>query len=97
MIWLIKKIIGLGIFIAIVFFIMNYQVGGKPIKDLFSNFYQSPFAQEAVRQGRESFSNFVGAILHKDPSSAEVQGLGKPMDSIDDDDRHELEQLIKKK
>ncbi len=95
MIWLIKKIIGVAVLIAIVFFVMNYEVGGRPVKELFKNFYSSPFAQEAVRQGRESFGHFLGSFLEKDPhgpaSSAE------PMEKIDDKDRQELEDVLKKK
>lgn len=90
MIWLFKKIFGLGVVIAIVFFALHIQVGGRPAKDYLSDFFRSPLVQEAWRQGKGA----VLSYLQKDVTPAED---AVPMEQLDDDERKELENILKEK
>jgi hypothetical protein len=94
MIWLFKKIFGLGIAIALVFFALQLQIGGRPAKDYVADVYQSPIVQEAIRQGK----GIVLSYLHKDVTpSGESEGVsGPPMEHLEEDERRELEDVLKK-
>ena len=90
MIWLMKKILGIGVLAAIIFFGLQFQVGGRPVKEYVTDFYRSPLVQEAVRQTKDA----VVSYLHKDVQSGEDAA---PMDRISDDERKELENVLKDK
>lgn len=88
MIWLAKKILGIGVVAAIVFFGLQFQVGGRPLKDYVVDFYRSPLVQEAARQAKD----VIVSYLHKDVRSG---GDSAPMDRITDEERKELEKVLK--
>lgn len=90
MIWLIKKIFGLAVLAALVFVALQFQVGGRPLKEYVINFYRSPLVGEAVRQARDA----VGSYLRKDVQPQD--DASSPMDKVDDDEREELEKVIRK-
>ncbi|GEM_PF-3234917 len=95
MFWLIKKVFGIGIFAALVFFALQFQVGGRPIKDYVVRFYQSPLIQEAIRQTTTA----VKSYLQKDVTSSKPgdPNVNAPaMDPLPDEDRRELENVLKK-
>lgn len=84
-----KKILGIGVLAAIVFFGLQFQVGGRPVKDYVTDFYRSPLVQEAARQAKD----VIVSYLHKDVQSG---GEGPaPMDRISDEERKELEKVLK--
>ena len=88
MIWLMKKILGFGVLAAIVFFGLQFQLGGRPVKEYVIDFCRSPLVQEAVRQTKDA----VVSYLHKDVDSGD--GVA-PMDRISDEERKELENVLK--
>lgn len=92
MIWLIKKIFGLAVLAAIVFVGLHFQVGGRPVKDYVVDFYHSPLVKEAIRQSREA----VGSYLQKDVQSPSQDDGATPLDRVNDDERQELEKVIRK-
>lgn len=91
MMWLLRKIFGLGVLAAVVFVGLQFQVGGRPVKDHLLDFYRSPLVQEAVRQARLAVTSY----LQKDvqPSTEDSES---PMERVSDDEREELEKVIKK-
>lgn len=93
MFWIIKKVFGIGVFVALVFFALQFQVGGRPLKDYVIRFYQSPLIQEAIRQTTTA----VKSYLQKDVTSGKASDVNAPvMDPLPDEDRHELENVLKK-
>ncbi|MBI3540680.1 MAG: hypothetical protein HY073_00805 [Deltaproteobacteria bacterium] len=86
MFWLARKILAIGFFAALVFFALQYRVGGRQVKDYLLDFYNAPLFRNAVQQTKDT----VQTYLHKD-----VGGDGKDSDHIDDQDRHELEKVLK--
>lgn len=94
MIWLFKKIFGLGIAIALVFFALHLQIGGRPAKEYVVDVYKSPIVQEAIRQGKDSILSY----LHKDiaPPGESKDESDPPMEHLNDDERRELEDVLKK-
>jgi hypothetical protein len=90
MFWLLKKIFGIGIAIALVFFALHLQVGGRPAKEYVVDAYRSPLVQEAIRQGKEA----VLSYLRKDVAAPDDSA--PPMEHLDDDERRELEDVLKK-
>ncbi len=102
MFWLLKKIFGIAVLAAVVFVGLHFQVGGRPVKDYLIDFYHSALVQEAIRQSRDA----IGSYLQKDvqpavtsketPSSAQQDDGPAPMDKVNDDERQELEKVIRK-
>ena len=92
MFWILRKIFGLGVLAALIFLALHYQVGGKPIQEYVVQFYQSPLIQEAVRQGRDTALSY----LHKDIRSSVPSADAPPDDKLSDQDREELEKILKK-
>lgn len=90
MFWLMRKIFGLGVMAALIFFAMQFQVGGRPVKDYLLEFYRAPLVQEAIRQG----TNAVTHYLQKDVGSESHSGPA--LEKIKDDEREELEKVLKK-
>ncbi len=90
MIWLIRKIFGLGVFVALIFLALQFQVAGRPVKDYVIEFYQTPLIQEAVRQAQEAFSSRFGA--KQDRTSIETT---PPLEDLDDKERSDLDHLLK--
>jgi hypothetical protein len=88
MFWLLKKIFGIGVLVAVVFLALQYSVGGRPLKDYVIDLYKAPIFQEAVRQGKE----FAFKYLGKYRSGQD----GPALDKVDDEDRRELEKVLKK-
>jgi hypothetical protein len=91
MIWLFKKIFGIAVTIAVIFFALHLQIGGRPAKDYVADFYRSPLVQEAVRQGKDA----VFSYLRKDVTPADESA--PPMEHLEDDERKELENVLKEK
>jgi hypothetical protein len=102
MFWLLKKIFGLGVTIAVIFFALHFQVGGRPVKDYLADFCRSPLVQSTFQGAWRQSKDAVLGYLRKDiaPSdSPDSKGVkdGAPMDQVDDDERKELEDVLKKK
>lgn len=91
MFWLLRKLFGLGVLVALVFFALQFQVAGRPIKSYLTDFYSSPLVREVLRQGTEA----VRQYLQKDVSSAGAES-GPPMDKLSDEEKEELEKVLKK-
>ncbi|HSA59544.1 MAG TPA: hypothetical protein VLJ37_07650 [bacterium] len=94
MIWLFKKIFGLGIAIALVFFALHFQIGGRPAKDYVVDVYRSAIVQEAIRQGKDSILSYLRKDISP-PNESEGESA-PPMEHLDDDERRELEDVLKK-
>ena len=90
MIWLIEKIFSLGVLAAVVFFAMQFSVGGRPVKDYVMVVYRSPLIREAVRQGVD----IIKSYLDKDVGSSKSNGPA--MENLNDDEKKELEKLLEK-
>ena len=91
MFWLLKKIFGLGITIAVIFFALHLQVGGRQVKDYVTDFYHSSLFQDAWVKSKDA----VLGYLQKDVSPSSPKE-GSPMDQVDDEERKELEDVLKK-
>jgi hypothetical protein len=87
--WLLKKIFGLGVTIAVIFFALHLQVGGRQVKDYVADFYHSSLFQDAWVKSKDA----VLGYLQKDVAPSKE---GSPMDQVDDDERKELEDVLKK-
>lgn len=96
MFWLLKKIFGLGVAIAVVFFALHLQVGGRPVKDYLADFYKSPIVQkvldDTVRQGKDA----VLSYLKKDVAPSASDADAPPMEHVEEEERKELEEVLKK-
>lgn len=88
MFWLARKILALGVFAALVFFALQYRVGGRLVKDYLLDFYQAPLIRGAMQQVKET----VQTYLHKDVGAEKTDRVE---DSITDQDRKELEKVLK--
>ena len=95
MFWLLKKIFGLGVVIAIIFFALHLQVGGRQVKDYVVDFYHSSVFQHVWQDAWESSKNAVLGFLQKDVAPSDSKA-GSPMDQVNDDERKELEDVLKK-
>jgi hypothetical protein len=91
MFWLLKRIFGLGVLIALVFLVLQFQVGGRPLKDYLIDFYRSPLVQEAFRQGKEAVTGYLQKDVTKGPEEA-----APAMDRVSDEEREELEKVLEK-
>lgn len=91
MIWLFKKIFGIIITIAIIFFALHLQVGGRQAKDYVLEAWKSPIVQGAVEQGKQTIMGY----LNKDVAPAE--NMTPPMEHLEDDDRQELDKILQEK
>lgn len=91
MIWLFKKVFGLAVVIAVIFFALHLQIGGRPAKDYLIDAYRSSIVQEAVRKSKDA----VFSYLQKDVTPANESA--PPMEYIEEDDRKELEEVLKDK
>lgn len=91
MIWLIKRLFGVGVFAAVVFFALQFPVGGRPLKSYLTDFYRSPLVQEAIRQGK----GWVVKYLQKDVGIGLEEG-GPAMEKVSDKERKELEKVLEK-
>lgn len=91
MFWLLKKIFGLGITIAVIFFALHLQIGGRQVKDYVTDFYHSSLFQDAWVKSKDA----VLGYLQKDVSPSSPKE-GSPMDQVDDEERKELEDVLKK-
>jgi len=92
MIWLLKKIFSLAVLAALVLVGLQIQVGGRPLKDYVVGLYRSPLAQEGMRQAKDAVTSYLQKDLQ--PSAAKDDGQA-PMDQIKDDERQELEKVLK--
>lgn len=91
MIWFFKKIFAVGVLLALLFLALQFQVGGRPIKDYLSDFYRSPLIQEAIRQGKEAVTGYLQKDVGKEPEGAEPA-----MEKVTDQEREELEKVLEK-
>ncbi len=91
MFWLLKKLFSLGIFAALVFFALQFKVGGKPLKDYVIAFYQAPLTQEILRQGEGIVRGYLEKDVHRGKDSP------APVEDIQDEERDELKRVIEKK
>ena len=90
MFWLLRKIFGLVVLAALVFFAVQFQVGGKPLKDYLLKIYHSDLSQKIFGEVQHS----VEAFLHKD---VEDKGADGPaMDDVHEDEMKDLEKVLKK-
>lgn len=88
-IWLAKRIFGLGVVSALVFFGLQFQVGGRAVKDYLHDFFRSPIVQEAIRQGKGAVTSYLQKDLQPGDENT------PPMDKISEDERRELEKVLK--
>jgi len=100
MIWLIKKILSLAILAALIVVAMQFQVGGRPLKDYVIGLYRAPIVQEGMRQAKEAVTSYLQKdVQSSSPTSAVTGGVKEkdsaPMDRINDDERQELEKVLK--
>ncbi len=102
MFWLIRKIITLAIVVAIIFFLLNFEVGGRPLSDYALAIFHSQPVQQAIESTKEKAMNYLDSIgkrpakpLH--PQEVDRKDAGETMDPIKDDERHELEKVLNKK
>ncbi len=89
MFWIFRKIFGLAVLAAIAFFVMQYSFQGRPIKDYLVDFYSAPLVQEAGRQAKIAVMRY----LNQGPKTG---GDQPAMDELKDDERAELESILKK-
>ena len=99
MFWLIRKIFSLGIIIAIVFLLMHFQVGGRPMSDYAQALYHSQPVQEALASAKNTLLGYLGNLDKPNvevdkPASEKMDPI--EMDPIKDDERKELEKVINK-
>lgn len=92
MFWLMKKIFSLGVLVAIVFFVFQYKIGGKTVKDYAVEFYDSPIFQEAVRQGNTALREYLAKKESGQPQKEDAPA----MDPLSEEERAELEKVLKK-
>lgn len=90
MFWLLRKIFGLIILAVLVFFALQFQVGGRPLKDYAEKIYHSEMFQGALGGAIHSVESF----LHKDLENKKEDGPA--MDNLKDDEMKELEKVLKK-
>lgn len=93
MFWLMKKIFGIGVLIALIFLALHFQVGGRTVKDYLLDFFRTPIVQEAIRQGKEAVTGYLQKDVAAPPSDA---GPNMEMDKVSDEDRKELEKVLEK-
>ena len=91
MFWLLKKIFGLAVIAALVFFALQAKIGGRPLKEYVVGFYQSPIVQEGLRQAKDAATSYLQKDLQ--PASGPAAD-GVPLDRIHDDERRELEKVL---
>lgn len=89
MFWLIRKIFGLGVLVAIVFFALQYHIGNRTVKDYVSEFFQSSLVQGKIHEASESVKSF----FQKEGNKGQV---GAPTDDIPPEDEAELKKVLKK-
>jgi hypothetical protein len=83
---MIRKLFSLIFIVVAVFFVSHLEYQGKPVKQHFQEFYEHPVVQKSIRQ----IKLMVKSYLEKDV------GDKSPADHITDDDRRELEKLLKR-
>lgn len=99
MIWLFKKLFGIAVTIAIIFFALHLQIGGRQAKDYIVEAWKNPIVQAVVQQGKET----VMGYLNKDISPSVTSPTGAkddsapPMEQLEDDERKELENVLQDK
>ena len=86
MFWLLRKIFSLGVLLALLFFVLQFKIGGKAVKDHLLSFYKIPLIQEISRQGKE----IVLGYLRKDV------GSGPAMERIEEEEKEELKRVIER-
>jgi hypothetical protein len=91
MIWLFKKIFAIGVLLALLFLALQFQVGGRPIKDYLIDFYRSPLIQETIRQGKEAVAGYLQKDVSREPAGEEPA-----MEKVTDQEREELEKVLEK-
>lgn len=103
MFWMIRKIISLAIVVAVIFFLLNFEVGGRPLSDYALAIFHSQPIQQAIESSKEKITGFLEEVgkrpakpLHPE-SSSEEKSSGETMDTIKDDERRELEKVLNKK
>ena len=89
MFWLMKKIFGIGVTIAVIFFALHFQVGGRQVKDYVADFYHSALFQDAWKSSRDAVLGYLRKAVAPSNDAA-------PMDQVNDDERKELEDVLKK-
>ncbi len=90
MFWLLRKIFGIIVLAALIFFALQFQIGGRPLKDYVEKIYHSEMFQKAVGGTIHSIESF----LHKDLEDKKVDGPA--MDDVKEDEMKELEKVLKK-
>lgn len=90
MFWLLKKIFGIAVVAGLIFAALQIRVGGRPLQDYVVGLYRSPIVQEGLRQAKEAVTSYLQKDLQ--PGG---EGEGSPMDRISDDEREELEKVLK--
>lgn len=96
--WIIKRLVWIGIFSALVYFGLNYKIEGRPVKGYVSEFYHSPLVQAAVVTGKELVVEFLHDKLGKEKQekSPQLESIPPPTDHLSEQDQQELEAIIKK-
>ena len=85
MLWLLKKLLILGVVIGLVILVLNLDYQGVPIKQRIETVLKTPLVQEISRQAR----GIVVGYLKKD-----VQELAPAMEEIGEKERKDLERLL---
>ena len=91
MFWLLRKLFGIGVFAAVLFFALQFPVGGRPLREYLLDFYRAPIVQEGIRQGRDQVMKY----LQKDVGMSPEKG-GPAMEKLSDQEREELEKVLQK-
>ncbi len=85
MLWLIRKLLMLAVFAALVWLILQLDYKGRPVKDYANEFLQAPLVREIVRQGKGLAAGYLKKDL-KEESPA--------MEEVGEEERRELEKVL---
>lgn len=104
MFWLIRKIFWMGVLVAVIYYGMNYQIDGKPVKQYVSEFFDSPLVQSVLKAGKEEVQELWDQQSGSpEPSTAKtsVKTTHSDADShtgdqLTDEDRKALDQMMEK-
>ncbi len=91
MIWLFKRILGIGVMAALIYFISQYPIGNRPVKDYVIEFYRSPIAQAVIQQSKAAVTRY----LQKDVVQGKGADTAPPMDPVNEEEREGLEKVLK--
>ena len=89
MFWLIRKLVFWSLLIWGVVWLLNKPFEGRPLKDYLKEFIRAPIVQEGIDFTRQM-------IREQFDKGTPQKGVDKPMETISEKERKDLESILKK-